>query len=108
MHEKHDIAFYIPPRKGLDTDFMGRGNCCRVNLPQRERVNMMYGRTSVEIKEAQKICEGCPVVDECLEYALTPPFEKWGVWGGKSEKERRQIRKRRSRTATLRVHGQHR
>lgn len=40
----------------------------------------------------QQICMGCPVRSECLEYALANR-EKWGIWGGKSERQRIRIRR---------------
>ena len=42
------------------------------------------------------ICGSCPVVQPCLEYALKSG-EKFGVWGGTSERERRRIRGLRGR-----------
>jgi len=41
------------------------------------------------------ICAECPVRRPCLEFALTSPMEKWGVWGGSSERERRRLRQER-------------
>ena len=46
------------------------------------------------VDRAQKVCNGCPVRDECLEYALSARIEH-GVWGGASERERRRILRRR-------------
>jgi WhiB family transcriptional regulator, redox-sensing transcriptional regulator len=43
-------------------------------------------------REAKKICGGCEVRTECLEYALAHD-ERFGIWGGLSERERRRIRK---------------
>jgi WhiB family redox-sensing transcriptional regulator len=43
------------------------------------------------------ICQGCPVQFQCLEYAVRTN-QRFGIWGGKSEKERRIIRKRRRQT----------
>jgi WhiB family transcriptional regulator, redox-sensing transcriptional regulator len=40
------------------------------------------------------ICEGCPVREVCLEYALANNIEH-GVWGGLGENERRRLRRRR-------------
>ncbi len=43
---------------------------------------------------AKRICAGCPVRAECLEYALAIR-EPFGVWGGASERDRRRITKAR-------------
>ncbi|MCZ2806506.1 WhiB family transcriptional regulator [Modestobacter sp. VKM Ac-2983] len=43
-------------------------------------------------REAKKICTGCEVRAECLEYALTMD-ERFGIWGGLSERERRRLRR---------------
>jgi WhiB family transcriptional regulator, redox-sensing transcriptional regulator len=44
-------------------------------------------------REAKKICTGCEVKAECLEYALAND-ERFGIWGGLSERERRRLRRR--------------
>lgn len=44
--------------------------------------------------EAIRICQGCEVKTDCLEYALVNK-EEHGVWGGASERERRRILRRR-------------
>ncbi len=44
-------------------------------------------------REAKKICTGCEVRAECLESALAND-ERFGIWGGLSERERRKLRKR--------------
>jgi len=41
--------------------------------------------------EAKLICNGCPVRDDCLEYALRTS-QRYGVWGGTVERERRWMR----------------
>lgn len=45
-------------------------------------------------KEAKAVCRDCVVREECLEFAITSS-EKFGVWGGLSERERRRLRKAR-------------
>lgn len=50
-------------------------------------------------KEAKKVCRACEVRQECLEYALTND-ERFGIWGGLSERERRALRKLRRRDAS--------
>ena len=45
---------------------------------------------------AKRICQGCPVRDACLDWALDVG-ERWGVWGGKSERQRKILAKQRGR-----------
>ena len=42
------------------------------------------------VTEAKDICAGCPVRPECLQYSLDAA-EEFGVWGGLTEKERRNL-----------------
>jgi WhiB family transcriptional regulator, redox-sensing transcriptional regulator len=42
------------------------------------------------VEAAQRVCAGCPVRVECLEYALVNRLEH-GVWGGLTARERRDI-----------------
>jgi WhiB family redox-sensing transcriptional regulator len=44
-------------------------------------------------RDAKKICTSCEVRGECLEYALSND-ERFGIWGGLSERERRKLRRR--------------
>src|SRR3954470_24515382 len=44
-------------------------------------------------REAKKVCLTCDVRGECLEYALQHD-ERFGIWGGMSERERRKLKKR--------------
>jgi len=44
-------------------------------------------------REAKKVCIGCDVRAECLEYALEHD-ERFGIWGGLSERERRKLKRR--------------
>ncbi len=46
-------------------------------------------------RDAKKICTSCEVRSQCLEYALHND-ERFGIWGGLSERERRKLRKRTS------------
>ena len=43
-------------------------------------------------REAKKVCVSCDVRAECLEYALAHD-ERFGIWGGLSERERRRLKK---------------
>lgn len=44
-------------------------------------------------REAKCVCKVCEVRQECLEYALTQD-ERYGIWGGLSERERRKLKRR--------------
>jgi WhiB family transcriptional regulator, redox-sensing transcriptional regulator len=43
-------------------------------------------------REAKKVCTTCDVKQECLEYTLMHD-ERFGIWGGLSERERRRLKK---------------
>jgi WhiB family redox-sensing transcriptional regulator len=43
-------------------------------------------------RDAKATCRGCPIRAECLEYALDND-ERFGVWGGLSERERRRLKR---------------
>jgi WhiB family redox-sensing transcriptional regulator len=42
---------------------------------------------------AKRVCLSCDVRSECLEYALAHD-ERFGIWGGLSERERRRLKRR--------------
>lgn len=49
-------------------------------------------------REAKRICRQCPLVAACRGWALDHPHEaRYGVWGGLSERERREVRRQRRR-----------
>ncbi len=70
------------------TSWMMQGNC-RLYPPK-----VFFPSDGVGVDKARKICAGCPVTEQCLEYALEHRIDH-GVWGGCSERERRRILKRR-------------
>lgn len=44
-------------------------------------------------REAKRVCATCEVREECLDYALEHD-ERFGIWGGLSERERRKLKRR--------------
>jgi WhiB family transcriptional regulator, redox-sensing transcriptional regulator len=70
------------------TAWMAAGNC-RLYPPAT-----FFPSDGVGVEKARKICAGCPVTTQCLDYALEHRIDH-GVWGGCSERERRRILKRR-------------
>ena len=57
--------------------------------------DLFFPERGASTREAKEVCKGCVVRDDCLEYALANG-EKFGIWGGLSERERRRIRRQRS------------
>ncbi|EGG46991.1 MULTISPECIES: WhiB family transcriptional regulator [Streptomyces] len=57
------------------------------------------GPALLQIEEAKSICRGCPVREQCLEWALETG-QDIGVWGGTTELERRALKRRRRATAS--------
>lgn len=71
-----------------------RGACVGFRL---EHGNELWSKTffpgrGESARPAKEICAGCPVAQQCLSYALRNMI-KFGIWGGKSEQERRVMRK---------------
>src|SRR3954463_16691188 len=57
--------------------------------------DLFFPERGASTREAKEVCRGCVVQEDCLEYALANG-EKFGIWGGMSERERRRIRRRRA------------
>ena len=52
------------------------------------------GANGREIAVAKGLCQACIVRSECLEYSLSSYDGRFGIWGGKTERERRAIKRR--------------
>ena len=75
--------------------WMQEGNCRTTDpdvfFPEKS------GQAPHDVRNAKKVCGNCPVLTECLGYALSQEFV-FGIWGGTTEDERFQLRnERRSR-----------
>lgn len=57
--------------------------------------DLFFPERGASTKEAKQVCQSCVVREDCLEYALANG-EKFGIWGGLSERERRRIRRQRA------------
>lgn len=44
-------------------------------------------------RDAKRVCTACEVREQCLQYALAND-ERFGIWGGLSERERRKLKRR--------------
>ena len=60
--------------------------------------DLFFPERGASTREAKAVCRSCEVRVDCLEYALAHG-EKFGIWGGLSERERRRIRRQRAQAA---------
>lgn len=79
-----------------DEDMAWKEHAACASVPDRELFFPTRGESATP---AKLICRRCAVRFECLEYALAHG-EKFGVWGGTSERERRNLRRTRRRVAS--------
>lgn len=63
---------------------------CRETDPE-----LFFPNLGAPSREAKRICRECPVIAECLEHAIVT-HELYGVWGGTSERERRDMTRARN------------
>lgn len=73
----------------VDLSWQPRANCIGVDP------DIFFPERGASTKEAKSICAACIVRTDCLEYALENS-EKFGIWGGTSERERRRLRRQRA------------
>ena len=76
----------LEPEPELDWKLSG---LCRQADP-----DLWYPDKGASVRDAKRVCRDCPVRDECLEWAMDND-ERYGVWGGLSERERRALRRAR-------------
>lgn len=76
----------------VDLSWASKGACA--DLVQwagpAERNRLFFPMQGQPTEPGKAICRRCPVIEQCLDHALK--FEKYGIWGGTSEKQRRQMR----------------
>lgn len=72
------------PSLGVAPEWQERGLCRQVDP------DLFYPERGYSPEDAKAICRRCDVRAECLRYALDRN-EQHGVWGGKTEKERRAL-----------------
>ncbi len=77
------------PGENGERRWQERANCLGVDP------DLFFPERGASTREAKAVCGGCEVRLECLEYALCNG-EKFGIWGGLSERERRRLRRQRA------------
>lgn len=78
----------IPRQYNYLPEWMDRARC------RGERIDpkWFFPGKGFNAKKAREVCEHCPVVVDCLAYALDMD-EKHGVWGGTTNEDREVILK---------------
>ena len=64
---------------------------CRDEDPELFFPISTSGPAFEQIERARSVCRRCPVVDACLQWALTTGQDA-GIWGGLSPEQRRRLR----------------
>lgn len=54
--------------------------------------DIFFDGTTRSNREAKAVCADCPVKQACLNHAMAVP-ERFGIWGGLDERQRRRMRK---------------
>lgn len=75
-----------------DRDWTADALCAQVDA------DLFFPEKGGDARSPQRVCQACPVMAECLEYALQNS-ERFGVWGGMSERARRKLQLDRERGA---------
>jgi WhiB family redox-sensing transcriptional regulator len=83
--EMHHAAADEP----VESSWQDYANCLGVDP------DLFFPERGASTREAKEVCRGCVVREDCLEYALANG-EKFGIWGGMSERELRRIRRQRA------------
>jgi WhiB family redox-sensing transcriptional regulator len=88
----------VRDNEAIEATWQKYANCMGVDP------DLFFPERGASTREAKEVCRGCVVRDACLEYALSNG-EKFGIWGGMSERERRRIRRQRALARTERAAG---
>lgn len=83
------MSRYLPDPEAAARGWQNKANCMGVD-PE-----LFFPERGASTREAKEVCRGCVVRSDCLEYALANG-EKFGIWGGLSERERRKVRRSRA------------
>lgn len=51
------------------------------------------GYSTDTVQSAKKICNGCSVREECLDFIMNQPDDRYGIFGGYTYTQRRVIRR---------------
>jgi WhiB family redox-sensing transcriptional regulator len=86
--EEVAMSVVFPLHRGVDDEpgWQDRALCAQTD-PES-----FFPEKGGSTREAKRVCGSCEVRVECLEYALAND-ERFGIWGGLSERERRRLKR---------------
>jgi len=82
------IVYDLPTPPPAPGPWIKRGAC------RGEPIEFFFPPSGRRPTQALEICARCPVREDCLEYALVN-HQHWGVWGGMTERQRFDEKRRR-------------
>ncbi|MDA8313969.1 MAG: WhiB family transcriptional regulator [Actinomycetota bacterium] len=80
------VASLLGELRAFRADWIEQANCRGVD-PE-----LFFPARGEPTRDAKALCKGCVVREECLDYALAHG-ERWGIWGGTTERDRRRLRR---------------
>ena len=83
---QHPTTAGLQALVGLIPEWMSEAACAQIDS------DPWFPEKGGSTREVKKICAACPVQTQCLKYALDHD-ERFGVWGGMSERERRRLKR---------------
>ena len=99
-----NLVFYIRSKGGKFKN--GRSNWGMPSWTEEANckgadADIFFPERGASTRKAKSICRACSVQEDCLEFAIEQS-EKFGIWGGLSERERRRIKRQRVQSFDIR------
>jgi WhiB family redox-sensing transcriptional regulator len=86
------IVSLVHEELGIDVDDAGAPSWQDRALCAQTDPEAFFPEKGGSTREAKRVCRSCEVRTECLDYALEHD-ERFGIWGGLSERERRRLKR---------------
>ncbi len=88
MSDNHDEELGLLPMSDVEVLTWQERALCAQTDPEA-----FFPEKGGSTREAKRVCLSCDVRVECLDYALSQD-ERFGIWGGLSERERRRLKRK--------------
>ncbi|MFG2001642.1 WhiB family transcriptional regulator [Spirillospora sp. NPDC048911] len=90
---RHPVAAAPPPLVLLPRDLWApEPHWTELALCAQTDPDSFFPEQGGDTRPAKKVCMACEVRTQCLDYALDND-ERFGIWGGLSERQRRKLRR---------------